>query len=56
MTQQYLFQVQRIVADAVAKAEEQEIKLPADAYVTVLKEAVEKIIAARMDADPDAPS
>ena len=50
----FCFQVQKIVAEAVAKAEEQEIKLPAEAYVAVLKETIDKIIEARVAADPDA--
>ncbi|XP_077973287.1 adenylate kinase 9-like [Styela clava] len=47
-------EVLKIVSEAVSKAEEEEIKLPADIFVAVLKETIDRIIAERLEADPDA--
>ena len=44
-----------MVAEAVQKAEEQEVKLPPEDYVEVLKEALEQMVEERLKKDKDAP-
>ncbi|XP_078492449.1 adenylate kinase 9 [Ciona intestinalis] len=47
-------EVKLLVQQAVEKAEKHVINLPAEEYVSVLKDAVEQMIKTRLDEDPDA--
>lgn len=51
----FWIQVQRMVQEAVSKAEKLEIKLPPEDYVEVLKEAMKKMVEERLAKDEDAP-
>lgn len=51
----FWIQVQRMVQEAVLKAEKLEIKLPPEDYVEVLKEAMKKMVEERLAKDEDAP-
>ena len=44
-----------MVATAVAEAERQEVKLPADDYISALKDAIQKMVYERKAINPNAP-